>query len=172
MFCESREDRYTSPMAKAVTPATGKESAPGKVSQDGSDPLASELRIAVMRLARRLRQESTGQATQSQISALFSINKHGPLSLGELASIEKITPASVTRIVARLEEQGLVERRVGVTDRRVAVVNVSKTGRRLLSQIRTRRDAYVMEQLQELSVKERQTLEKSVGVLQRLAGNL
>lgn len=163
-------------MARPVTPAAEKESArasQGKGSPEGpADPLASDLRIAVMRLARRLRQESTGQATQSQISALFSINKHGPLSLGELAAIEKITPASVTRIVARLEEQGLVERRVGASDRRVAVVNVSKAGRRLISQIRTRRDAYLMERLQGLSVRERQALEKSVGLLQRLAGNV
>lgn len=163
-------------MARSATPAAVKDSAhapQGKPSADDlSDPLASELRMAVMRLARRLRQESTEQATQSQLSALFSINKHGPLSLGELASIEKITPASVTRIVARLEERGLVERRVAASDRRVAVVSVTKSGRRLVSQIRTRRDAYVMEQLQGLSARDRQTLERSVDLLQRLAGNV
>ena len=62
--------------------------------------------------SRRLRQQTAGDVTASQISALATIAKHGEVSLGELAAIERIAPPSMTRIAARLEEQGLVERRV------------------------------------------------------------
>jgi DNA-binding MarR family transcriptional regulator len=70
--------------------------------------LHSQLRMAILRLSRRLRQQAVGQITASQISALAAVSKHGELSLGELAAIEQIAPPSMTRIAARLEAQGLL----------------------------------------------------------------
>ena len=131
--------------------------------------LPSHLRLAVLRLARRLRQQTVGQITPSQLSALSSIAKAGELSLGELATIEQIAPPSMTRIAARLEEIGLVQRRVDAADRRVARVVVSEAGAKLLEETRTRRDAYLAVRLRGLSEEELDLLERAVPLLERLA---
>jgi DNA-binding MarR family transcriptional regulator len=131
--------------------------------------LGSQLRLAVLRLARRLRQQTAGDVTPSQLSALTSVAKHEVLSLGELAAIERIAPPTMTRIASRLEEQGLLERRPDATDRRVARVAVTPAGTTLLAEIRTRRDAFLAERLQEFTPEERALLAKAVPLLERLA---
>jgi DNA-binding MarR family transcriptional regulator len=132
-------------------------------------PLPSHLRLAVLRLSRRLRQETVGDITPSQFSALSSINKHGELSLGSLAAIERIAPPSMTRIAARLEERGLVSRRVDATDRRVSRVVINQAGKDLLSETRTRRDAYLAARLQAMTAEEQELLSRAVPLLERLA---
>ena len=90
--------------------------------------LASALRLAVARLARRVRQEGTSAGddlTASRLAALTTIEALGPITLGELAAIEQVQPPSMTRIVARLEEGGLVERQVDPNDRRIVRVRVT-----------------------------------------------
>ncbi|HEY3811240.1 MAG TPA: MarR family transcriptional regulator [Acidimicrobiales bacterium] len=131
--------------------------------------LSSQLRLAVLRLSRRLRQQTTGDITASQLSALATVVKHGEVSLGELAAIERIAPPSMTRIAARLEEQGLLERRIDVADRRVSRVAVSAAGVALLAENRTRRDAFLAARLQEFTADERAVLDKAVPLLERLA---
>jgi DNA-binding MarR family transcriptional regulator len=131
----------------------------------------SQLRMAVMRLARRLRQESAGDITQSQLSALSIVDRRGPLSLGELADIERVAPPSMTRIAARLEERGWVVRTVDTTDRRVARLEVTDAGRALLKETRTRRDAYLATRLRGLSPEERDILLSALPLLERLAGD-
>jgi DNA-binding MarR family transcriptional regulator len=131
--------------------------------------LESQLRLVVLRLSRRLRQQTAGDVTASQISALSTIAKHGEVSLGELAAIERIAPPSMTRIAARLEEQGLVERRVDATDRRVARVAVSSAGEALLVETRTRRDAFLAARLQEFSPEEQAIIAAAVPLLERMA---
>jgi len=144
--------RYTPPMAATTAPTLG-----------------SQLRLVVLRLSRRLRQQAVGDVTASQLSALSVVANHGELSLGELAAIERIAPPSMTRIAARLEEQGLLERRVDAVDRRVARVAVSPAGEALLAETRTRRDAFLAARLQEFTVEERALLAKAVPLLERLA---
>ena len=134
-----------------------------------TDALGSQLRLVVLRLSRRLRQEAVGEITPSQLSALTVVAKHGEVTLGELAAIERIAPPSMTRIAARLEEQGFVERRVDPTDRRVARLAPSDAGLELLSMIRTRRDAYLASRLREFTDDERRILEDAVPLLERLA---
>lgn len=131
--------------------------------------LASQLRLVVLRLSRRLRQEAVGEITPSQLSALSVVAKEGEITLGELAALERIAPPSMTRIAARLEEQGYVERRVDPADRRVARLAASQTGIALLQTIRTRRDAYLTSRLQEFNDDERRVLEAAVPLLERLA---
>ena len=131
--------------------------------------LGSQLRLAVLRLSRRLRQQAVGDITPSQLSALTAVERHGEVTLGELAAIERIAPPSMTRIAARLEERGLVERHVDSSDRRVARLAASPSGRQLLETIRSRRDAYLAARLQMLTAEERDVLEKAVPVLERLA---
>jgi DNA-binding MarR family transcriptional regulator len=131
--------------------------------------LGSQLRLAVLRLSRRLRQQTAGDVTASQLSALSTVAKHGEVSLGELAAIERIAPPSMTRIAAALEEQGLLERRADAADRRVARVVVSPAGEALLAENRTRRDAFLAARLQDLTTEERAILAKAVPLLERLA---
>ena len=131
--------------------------------------LESQLRLVVLRLSRRLRQQTAGDVTASQISALATIAKHGEVSLGELAAIERIAPPSMTRIAARLEEQGLVERRVDASDRRVARVAVSQAGQDLLAETRTRRDAFLAARLQDFTPEEQDLLAAAVPLLERMA---
>lgn len=131
----------------------------------------SALRLAVMRLSRRLRQETSGsgEITPSQMSALSVLAKHGELTLGELAAIERIAPPSMTRIAARLEESGLLERRPDSADRRVARVAISASGRELLRQSRERGDAFMTARLAGLSEDDRELLARAVPLLERLA---
>jgi DNA-binding MarR family transcriptional regulator len=133
--------------------------------------LGSQLRLAVLRLSRRLRQQTAGDITASQLSALAAVAKHGEVSLGELAAIERIAPPSMTRIAARLEDQGLLERRVDSADRRVARVVVSAAGGALLDENRTRRDAFLAARLQDFTVEERALLARAIPLLERLASD-
>jgi DNA-binding MarR family transcriptional regulator len=133
--------------------------------------LPSQLRLAVMRLARRLRQQSVGDITQSQFSALATIERNGPLSLGDLAEIERVAPPSMTRIATHLEERGLVARTTDASDRRVARVEITASGRALLKATRTRRDAYLAARLRALSPDERDILARALPLLERLARN-
>jgi DNA-binding MarR family transcriptional regulator len=139
---------------------------------DGTTPagVASGLRLAVNRLARRLRQQAAGQITASQLSALASVALHGPVSLGELAAIEQIAPPSMTRIAARLEEAGWVERKADAGDRRVARVAITTAGAELLAESRSRRDLFLAERLSGFSADELAALEAAVPLLARLAG--
>ena len=136
---------------------------------EAAAPLSSQLRLAVLRLSRRLRQQAVGDITASQVSALASIAKHGELSLGTLASIERIAPPSMTRIAASLEAQGLVVRRSDEADRRVARMAISDSGRAVLDEIRNRRDAYLAVRIRDLSEEDRDLLAKAVPLLERLA---
>lgn len=133
--------------------------------------LHSQLRLAVLRLSRRLRQQAVGQITASQLSALSAVAKHHEMSLGELAATEQIAPPSMTRIAARLEEQGLVERKADAADRRVARVAVTALGEQLLQETRTRRDAYLARRLQHFTAEERNLLARAVPLLERLSSD-
>jgi DNA-binding MarR family transcriptional regulator len=138
---------------------------PGAVVSD----LGSQLRLAILRLSRRLRQEAAGEVTPSQLSALSVLAGRGELTLGELAAIERIAPPSMTRIASRLVDRGLLERRPDSSDRRIARVAVSKAGQALLDETRTRRDAYIATRLRAFTDEELDVLERAVPLLQRLA---
>lgn len=112
-----------------------------------------------------------GEVTPSQLSALTVLAKQGELTLGELAAIERIAPPSMTRIAARLEATGLLERRSDTTDRRVARVAISRSGTELLERTRQRGDAFVSSQLESLTEEEREVLARAVPLLERLASD-
>src|SRR3984957_5465273 len=83
---------------------------------------AARLRIAVARLARQLRQHSPGGLTPSQWSALVSVEENASLRIGDLADREGVSAPTATRLVASLEEQGLLSRTTDPADRRTAYV--------------------------------------------------
>jgi DNA-binding MarR family transcriptional regulator len=134
--------------------------------------LASRLRLAVTRLHRRLRQQAVGGLSPAQTSALASTDRLGSPTLGELAALESVQPPSMTRIIAALEEKGLVARIVDPTDRRVARVEVSDAGRRVLVESRSRKNVYLARQLHRLTPDEREGLGGLTAVLERLAEGL
>src|SRR5947209_2865895 len=93
-------------------------------------PLASRLRLAVVRLNRRLRAQRTDSAISlTQLAALSTLWKCGPLTPGELAAKEGVQPPSMTRVIAALEEAGFVTRGPHPTDGRQAIVALTDMGR-------------------------------------------
>jgi len=130
--------------------------------------LAAHLRLVITRTARRLRQQAGTGLGPSQISALASIERHGPLTPSELAEIERIQRPSATRIVARLEEAELVERVVDPTDRRSFTVGINAGGRALMNKLRTRKNAYLAKRLRGLDEADLATLDRAAEILEDL----
>ena len=130
--------------------------------------LASELRLAVLRLARRLRQHAPLDVTPSQLSALTSIVRDGRVTLSQLAELERVKPPTVTRIVDALGQRDLVTRVVDEDDRRIAWVAPTAEGRALVDTIRRRRDAYLAERLRSLSADDRELLARAATLFERL----
>jgi DNA-binding MarR family transcriptional regulator len=142
-------------------------SAPTSVATTEAE-LASRLRLAVTRLARRLRTVLPGQLTPSQLATLSSVERLGPLTLGELSTAERVKPPTMTKIVACLEEQGLVSRTVDRSDRRVARIEATPAGLRFLEESRHQKDAYLAERLHGLGPEDKAALERAAQVLERL----
>ena len=140
---------------------------PPAADQDEAVQLAHGLRLAVMRLARRLRQLADAGITPSMLSALSSVERLGPITPGELASAEKVQPPTMTPIVARLEAEGLVRREVDPDDRRVARITLGRQGKQLLDRSRSRKTAYLARRLRALSPAERDAVRRAVGILER-----
>jgi DNA-binding MarR family transcriptional regulator len=131
--------------------------------------LASLLRIPVMRLSRRLRAEGANNGLSlSQLAALSTLDRHGPMTPGALADHERVQPPSITRILATLEDRGLVARRPHATDRRQQVIDLTDEGMALVAENRRRRDAWLSRQLQQISPEELATLRAAIPVLERL----
>jgi DNA-binding MarR family transcriptional regulator len=134
-----------------------------------STALASELRIATMRLARRLRSERADlDLTVTQVAALASLERHGPTTPGALAAIERVQPPSMTRILAGLQERELVARAPHPSDGRQVMVEVTPQARQLLKADRRRREAWLSQRLATLTPQEREALRAVVPILDRL----
>jgi DNA-binding MarR family transcriptional regulator len=130
--------------------------------------LASRLRLAIARTARRLRQEGGMGLSPSMTAALATIERHGPLTPSRLAEIERIQRPTATRVIARLEESGLVGRTLDPADGRSRLIALTAEGGARLRAIRTRRNAYLARRLAGLSTRERMTLEDAAQILERM----
>lgn len=138
------------------------------MAADSSD--APDLRIAIMRLARRLRNERVSDAmTPSQMAVLGSLMREGPMSPGELADAERVQPPSMTRILKSLLEQGLVQRTPHPTDGRQILYAATPTARDLVAQDRQRRDQWLSRRLSQLSRGEQESIDQAIPILNRLA---
>jgi DNA-binding MarR family transcriptional regulator len=134
------------------------------------EQLASALRIAVMRLTRRMRAEKSDETlTLTQLSALATIANFGPLSPTALAEREHVQPPSMTRVIALLEQRELAVRLPHPTDRRQSVIEISPAGRAIIEEDRRRRTAWLARVLEELDADERGALLAAVPLLERLA---
>jgi DNA-binding MarR family transcriptional regulator len=136
--------------------------------------LATSLRISVSRLARRMRAERIAQDLQpelsdTQLAALAALERNGAMTPTALAEHEKVQPPSITRVIAALEERGLIQRMPHPSDRRQVVLAVTDQGRELVGQIRRLREAWFARRLRELSSDERATLTQALPILEKLS---
>jgi DNA-binding MarR family transcriptional regulator len=132
--------------------------------------LATTLRDSIVRLNRRLRQvRPLGDVTQSQLSALTSLELAGALTPRELAEAERVQPPTLTKIVAKLEQLGLVQRTPHPTDGRQVVLSATDTGREVFTEHRRARDEWLTNQLAGLTAEEQATLNAAAAILTRLA---
>ena len=136
--------------------------------------LASALRISVSRLARRLRAERLAKGLEpglsdTQLAALAALERHGAMSPGELAEHEKVQPPSMARVIAALEESGLVIRGPHATDRRQVVLTVTQAGREVVQKSRRLREAWLAQRLRELTPAERAALRAAAPILEKLS---
>ena len=143
-------------------------SAPKATPDVGPGELASRLRLVITRTARRLRQEAGTELSPSQTAALATIERHGPLTPSELAQLERVQRPTATRIVARLEDEALVERTSDPADGRSFTVAATPKGRALMGKLRTRKNAYLARRLQRVDYADLATLQRAAEILERL----
>ena len=130
--------------------------------------VAVRLRLAITRTSRRLRQEAGSGLSPTLTAALATIDRHGPLTPSELAQRERVQRPTVTRLVARLEELGLLARAADPGDRRSSLLSITPAGRALLEEVRGRKDAYLAGRLEGLDAEERAALDRAAAILERL----
>jgi DNA-binding MarR family transcriptional regulator len=132
--------------------------------------VAGHLRLAVARTARRLRQEAGADLSPSLSSALAVIDRHGPVTPSELATHERVQRPTATRVLARLEELGLIERAPDPADRRSSLISVSDDGRAWLRRQRSRKDQFLARRLAALDADEVAALDRAAAILERMLG--
>lgn len=132
---------------------------------------AAHLRIAIVRTARRLRQEAAAETsglTPTSVAALATIERHGPLTPSEIAQIERVKRPTITRTLGCLEREGLIDRTRDPADGRSALVSVNAAGRERLRRLRGRKNAYLAKRMRALSDEEVETLERAAEILERM----
>lgn len=129
--------------------------------------LAHDLRIACMRISRRVRFEAAGEIAPHQFSVLARLAEQ-TRTPGELAAIEQVSPPSMTRTVGSLVDQGLVHRAADASDGRVVHLSLTPAGQALLKRERAQRDAWMAARLESLSARERELLRRATDLLGRV----
>ncbi|WP_219468883.1 MarR family winged helix-turn-helix transcriptional regulator [Nonomuraea rhizosphaerae] len=132
--------------------------------------LASALRVSLARLTRRLRRQAAAHSlTPTQFATLAAVERHSAITPGELAELEKVQPPSMTRVIAALEERGLVSRTPHPTDRRQVTVTVTEDAQKLLKEERRRKEAWLNQRLKDLTPEERSILRQAAPILEKLS---
>lgn len=132
---------------------------------------AAQLRMAIVRTARRLRQEAAGETnglSPTSTAALATIERHGPLTPSELAEVERVKRPTMTRTLGCLEREGLVDRTPDPADGRSSLVAINAAGRERLRRLRGRKNAYLARRMRDLSNEEIETLELAAEILDRM----
>jgi DNA-binding MarR family transcriptional regulator len=138
------------------------------VSQPSADEeFVSRLSLSITRLARVLRQKGPGRMPPAAASMHATIVREGPISLGDLAAKEGVSPSTVTKIVNKLESQGLIDRVIDPSDRRVHLVRLSTRGRREIEAYRSKRNAWLADQIDSLDDDERTGISVALSVFEK-----
>jgi DNA-binding MarR family transcriptional regulator len=139
-----------------------------KVTDERLVETAARLRLAIVRTARRLRQEAGTDLGPTLIAALGTVDRNGPLTPSELAELERVKRPTATRMLSRLEAEGLVDRASDPSDGRSHLVSVTRDGRELLTRLRRRKTAYLARHLRDLDAEELATVDRAVELLEEL----
>jgi DNA-binding MarR family transcriptional regulator len=159
--------------AKARQAASGVAQPESSGSEDQQPDLgidAARLRVAVLRLSRRLRKHDLAGLTPSQLSTLSTIGVQGPVRLGDLAAAERIAPSTLTRLINVLEEKGYVRRDAAPGDARAFLVSVTEQGRDVLERIKQEATNLLTDILQTLPTDQLAALSSALPALEHLAG--
>jgi DNA-binding MarR family transcriptional regulator len=129
---------------------------------------AARLRLAVNRMARRLRQEAGTELGPASIAALATIERSGPLTPSEVARIEGVQRPTATRILTRLTEAGLLSRTADPDDGRSSIVQITAAGRKTLNRLRRRTTAYLAKTMRDLPDEDVATLARAAEILEQV----
>ncbi|MGI5130295.1 MarR family winged helix-turn-helix transcriptional regulator [Pseudonocardia sp. CA-107938] len=142
----------------------------GATSTDAPEltELAARLRLAVGRLNRRIRIDGHESIPPLQLSALVTVELHGPLRLSELARREAVTAPTMSRVLAALDEQGLVHRAPDPQDARGVLITLSEVGAAAVNEVRTTRTALVARRLARLDDAQRAAIAAAMPALEAL----
>jgi DNA-binding MarR family transcriptional regulator len=138
-------------------------------SGDDAEIDVTRLRVALARLSRRLRRHELAGLTPTQLAALATIGKTGPMRLGDLAAVEGIAPSTLTRLVTALEEVGYVRRCADPSDARASTLTITVHGQDALERIRTETTLMLTASLELLTPDQRAALAAALPVLEQLA---
>lgn len=140
-------------------------------AQGVASDLASQLRLSVVRLNRRLRSQRPEESVSlTQISAMATLRTCGAMTPSELAANERVRPPSMTRVISALEEAGLVSRRDHPTDGRQSIIELTARGTELLNTETSLKERWLDRRLAELTEEERATLGRAADIIDRMAG--
>jgi DNA-binding MarR family transcriptional regulator len=145
--------------------------APAEIDEERLAETAAQLRQAIVRTNRRLRQEAAAETsglTPTSVATLATIERHGPLTPSEAAEIERVKRPTMTRTLGCLEREGLVERMPDPEDGRSFLVSVNAAGRERMRRLRRRKTAYLARRLRTLQPEEQETLARAAEILERM----
>src|SRR5689334_18223877 len=142
---------------------------PGKADEDAPAVDVTRLRVALARLARRLRKHELAGLTPTQLAALATVERSGPMRLGDLAAAEGIAPSTLTRLVTALEDSGYVRRFADPTDARASTLAITARGHDMLERLRSETTMVLTQSLTLLTPSQRAALAEALPVLEQLA---
>lgn len=170
---ETYSARVSSGLSSTAAPVTPGITEPRSQAADSQPAIdAARLRVAVVRLSRRLRKHDLAGLTPSQLSTLSSVGKSGPVRLGDLAAAERIAPSTLTRLVNVLEDRGYLLRKAAPDDARAYLVTVTDSGNEALDRIRHESTSLLTDILRTLPPDQLAALEAALPALERLAGGI
>jgi DNA-binding MarR family transcriptional regulator len=164
-------DIAAAPAGGPVDPAARQGAGDGAPEQPEPGIDAARLRVAVLRLSRRLRKHDLAGLTPSQLSTLSSVGVLGPVRLGDLAAVERIAPSTLTRLINVLEDRGYVRRDAAPADARAYLVSVTDEGRRVLMRIKQEATNLLTDILLTLPPEQQAALASALPALEQLAGS-
>jgi len=130
--------------------------------------VADRLHSAAIHLLRRVRRSDplTG-VSAAQLSAL-SVLMGGPRTLGEMAAAEQVRPPTMSTLVAEMERLGLVRRSRDPADARVARIEMTAKGRRVLAKGRELRIADIERRVRRLRPEQVASVRSAVSIIEAM----
>ena len=159
----------TEPVVDGRGLALARDAGPAAGSGGAAEIDVTRLRVALARLSRRLRRHELAGLTPTQLAALSTIGKTGPMRLGDLAAAEGIAPSTLTRLVTALEDSGYVQRTADPSDARASTLAITAHGQEALERIRTETTLMLTASLELLTAEQRSALAAALPVLEQLA---